>query len=282
MQWDPIIRPWANLYYYYKGLKYSPAEDDRKFKAWTGVCPQVAEVLFQKYYDPKGLPDRTRLLIVLHFMKVMPSIDEGASTFKIASRTTYSKYLWDTVEYLDDNMTEIDISNRFFPYRPNEGIFENVSLIIDGTDCPIDRPTELEDRLKYSSGRPKENTHGRYNFKYTLACQIVSGKICALLDPEPGKVADIQGLRNGEKVLIVFAEEIFLADKGYQGHWKCLSPFKGTSISPSQEAFNQVLASVRILIECVINRVKIFGVTGSRGFIVISINTRNYSISHAK
>ena len=33
----------------------------------------------------------------------------------------------------------------------------------------------------------------------------------------------------------------------------------------SEEAFNQVLASVRILVECVINRIKIFGAMGSKG-----------------
>jgi hypothetical protein len=259
------IKPWASLYLHYKGIKYSSAEEDRKFKAWTGVAPQVAEIIFRKYHDDEGLPDRSRLLIVLNFLKVMPTEDEGASSFKLNSRKTYRNYLWKAVEYLDNNMTEIDINDRFHPTIPNSGIFENVSLIVDGTDCSIDRPSELCNRLKYSNGRSKENTHGRYNLKYTIACQIISGKICAVLGPEPGRVADIEGLRRGERLLMLESKEILLADKGYQGHGQCLTPFKGTGIAPEEEAFNEVLASVRILVECVINRVKIFGAIGSRG-----------------
>jgi hypothetical protein len=259
------LRPWANLYYLYKGAKYSSGENDRKFKSWTGVSPEVAEIIFQKYKDQQGLPDRTRLLIVLNFLKNMPSEDDGSSTFKLNSRTTYRKYLWSGVEYLYQNMTEIEIHDRYNPTIPSYGIFKDVSMIVDATDCPIDRPTSLENRLNYSSGRSKENTHGRYNLKYTIACQIVTGKICAILGPEPGRISDIEGLRNGEKVLMLESNEILLADKGYQGHRNCLSPFKGSFVSPDEEAFNEVLASARILVECVIGRIKIFGALGSCG-----------------
>lgn len=274
MDWN--LKPWAILYYYYKGIKYSGSENDRRFRAWTGVCPDVAEYIFKKYVDEDNLPDRTRVLIVLNFMKNMPTEDEGATAFRIGSRTTYWNYLWKAIVYLNDNMTEIDIEERFYPSYPKSGIFENITLIVDGTDCPVDRPTKLEDRLKYSSGRSKENTHGRYNLKYTIACQVMTGKICAVLGPEPGKVSDITWLRNGENMLLLKSNEIILADKGYQGHKNCLTPFKGSGLSPSEEAFNEVLASVRILVECVINRIKIFGVFGSRGRFHCSIEKHKF------
>jgi hypothetical protein len=104
--------------------------------------------------------------------------------------------------------------------------------------------------------------------KYTVACQICTGRICYVFGPDGGSVADITSLRNGELFAIVTSRdpfEIVLADKGYQGHDKCLTPFKGKDILPQEEAFNEVLASVRILVECVNKRIKQFGVLGSRG-----------------
>lgn len=158
--------------------------------------------------------------------------------------------------------------SRFSPFVPSSGVFKNVSLIVDGTDCAVDRPSHRADRNYLSNGRHKENTYGRYNLKYTVACQVCTGKICYVFGPEGGSVADITSLRNGELVSIITSYdplEIVLADKGYQGLNSCLSPHKGRDLNPEQEAFNEVLASVRILVECVIKRIKQFGVLGNRG-----------------
>jgi hypothetical protein len=173
------ILPWANLYKFYKHMNYSPAEDHRAFKAWTGVHPLVAEEIFNKYQHP-CLPDRTRVLIVLHFLKDMPSEDEGASSFRI-TRKTYRKYLWEAVEYLDFTMHEINIEQRFSPYIPSSGIFKNVSLIVDGTDCAVDRPSHRSDRNFLSNGRHKENTYGRYNLKYTSLVKYAQEKSAMFL-----------------------------------------------------------------------------------------------------
>jgi len=34
--------------------------------------------------------------------------------------------------------------------------------------------------------------------------------------------------------------EILFVDKGYQGEAKCLTPYKGSSLPPDKEAFNEV------------------------------------------
>jgi hypothetical protein len=163
-------------------------------------------------------------------------------------------------------MDEIQLSARAYPYLPTQGIFEGVSLIIDSTDFAIPRPTFREDRNLYSSGRKKENTLGRYNIKYTIGIQPITGRICYLSNPEPGSTSDITALRNSNLCDSLSPTEILLADKGYQGHPQCLSPFKGHHLSPQEEALNEVIASVRQLVECVIGRIKSFGVLGKKRF----------------
>jgi hypothetical protein len=161
------------------------------------------------------------------------------------------------------------LNYRFLYPIPESGLFKNISLIVDGTDCPINRPINREQRELYSNGRVKENIYGRYNVKYTIACQISTGRICFVGGPDPGSQTDISSLNYGELLSQIEEEEILLCDKGYQGQPKCLTPFKKDRgkpfLSPVEEAFNEVLASVRILVECVIGRIKIFGALGSRG-----------------
>lgn len=78
---------------------------------------------------------------------------------------------------------------------------------------------------------------------------------------------DNGAVKDSSLLVYTFADsdDILLADKGYQGQPRMLTPFKGSSISPEESAFNEILASVRILVECVLKRIKNFGALGSRG-----------------
>ena len=141
---------------------------------------------------------------------------------------------------------------------------------MDGTDCPIARPSQREDRDNFSSGRKKENQYSRYNIKYTLVVQVTNGRICGVLGPHPGSLNDVTALQHSGMLEYLKAHvpmEVVLADRGYQGENGCLTPFKRGSggLRPDEEAFNEVLASVRQLVECVLKRVKDFGVLGKEG-----------------
>jgi len=245
------------------------AGDHRAFRAFTGVHPMVAEKIFMKYYHWFYLPDRSKLLMVLHYLKDMPSEDNACFTFKLGSRNTYRKWLWRVLYYLDHVMTEISYEKRFNDFVPTHGVFKGVSLIVDGTECPLDRPMTKTERLKYFSGRKKENAYSKYNLKYTVAVQVSTGRICGIVGPDIGSMSDIRAIQQSE-IAVMLQEntgepEFILGDKGYQGLHACLSPIKGSYLSPQEEAFNEVLASVRQLVECVFQRVKIFGVLGTRG-----------------
>lgn len=102
------ITPWINLYSCYVGI-YSSADDDRAFKAFAGVVPQVAEYIFLKYQHVENLATRTDLFIVLHFLKVYPTEDNASRTFQFKSRTTYRTKLWRTLSYLDVVMDEVSL-----------------------------------------------------------------------------------------------------------------------------------------------------------------------------
>jgi len=143
-------------------------------------------------------------------------------------------------------------------------------MIVDGTDCPIDTPfASKEERLRFYCGRNKDNTNSRYNLKYTIGVQVATGRIVAVLGPEPGSVHDITALRNSELIAIILSwdpYEVVLADKGYIGEPIFLTPYKATGgLSTQLTAFNEVLSSVRQIVECTIHRVKIFGVLGRCG-----------------
>ncbi len=106
-----ILQPWINLYKFYKKKSYPADENHRAFRAWTGTHPFVAEKIFRKYKNYSFLPNRSRILIVLNYLKTMPT-EEGSSQFGI-SRKTYRKYVWQSLFYLEYIMTEINTDNRY-------------------------------------------------------------------------------------------------------------------------------------------------------------------------
>jgi len=250
--------------------RYSRSENDWAFRAFTGVCPEVAEFVFIKYKHYSELPTRFVLLIVLHFMKTMPSEDNASHVFSIC-RNTYRDKLWRAITHLNLVMSEINIEERLEDLACSKGIFQNVQIIVDGTDCPIFTPGSKPERLKHKSGRKKDNLASAYNLKYTIGVHIRTGRILCVFGPTPGAVHDITAIRDTELIAYVINKdptELILADKGYLGEPIFVHPYKsnrGHNLTPEEEAFNTVLASVRQIVECSIQQLKIFGVLGRSG-----------------
>lgn len=93
-------------------------------------------------------------------------------------------------------------------------------------------------------------------------------------------MTDIAALKDSSLLVYTFADsdDILLADKGYQGQPRVLTPFKGSSILPEEAAFNDILSAVRILVECVLKRVKNFGALGSRGRFHSNDHEKHYAV----
>ncbi len=237
----------------------------------------MAESLFLDYQHQLFLPTRDVLFIVLHFLKSFESEDDASGRFHFGSRNTYRQILWKAVFYLDTTMNEVSLDDRLYDYIPssNVPIFNRVTMIIDGTQCPIYCPngnnTTKEERIEYFSGRSKDNTYSRYNLNYTVGVHIKSGKIVYIGGPHKGKVNDIECVRREGligKILSKDPYELVLADKGYIGEPIFITPIKkpiNGFLTDAECGYNRVIASVRQLVECVLHRLKIWGCLGKNG-----------------
>ena len=106
---------WVNLYNQFVG-PYNDYDDERCFRAFTGVPVAVAETIYQRYHDPVYLSRRTDLLMLLNYLKDYPTEDNGRAQFNFKTRTTYRLKISNLLEYLDFTMSEIYLDRRYSLY----------------------------------------------------------------------------------------------------------------------------------------------------------------------
>lgn len=78
--------------------------------------------------------------------------------------------------------------------------------------------------------------------------------------PLPGSVHDLTITRLGGLLDLLLDHEFVLADKGYIGEFKIITPFKGKPVNllPVQLEINLWLGSIRWLVEHILLRIKTF------------------------
>jgi hypothetical protein len=249
---------------------YSSTDNERDFRAATGVHPEVAEAIFIRYGSDSIFSTRKRLFLAFYYLKVYPTESRAYLLFRYKTRTTYRKHLWETLIFLDGVVKEVYIEKRFEGPIAQQGLFEGIKLVIDGTDIPIERPnkdfedsaTQVWRRKLYYSGRDKENSRSKYCLK--VGVQVSTGQICFIDGPRPGSMSDITALRQSGLLSLIRSQnldEVVSADKGYidKNVPNILTPVKKPprqSLTPEQDAFNQIISSVRIIVERSIGRIK--------------------------
>jgi len=280
---------WIQLYENYTNSRYRRETDDRAFKAYAGVPIAVAESIFLDYQHPTYLPNRSVLLLVLHFLKVFPSEDNGTAEFKFGSRNTYRKYLWNAIFYLDSVMNEIALESRFDASLVDYSsipIFNRVFMVVDGTQCPIRCPTSWNDTKRFRMefhGHVKSSATSYYNINYTVGVSARTGKIVYVGGPHKGKSHDLRNVQNEGLIAIILKKnpyELVLSDTGYIGEPVFLTPHKRKPnqevLSPKDLRENKVISSVRQIVECTLSRIKCFGVLGSKGKWKLQKNLRKH------
>lgn len=134
------------------------------------------------------------------------------------------------------------------------------TLLIDATEQPIERP--LRGQRRFYSGKKK---------RHTLKTEVQvteAGRIVALSKPFPGALHDIEVRRRGPPLS---AWSRAYVDSGYQGlqkhHAQTELPYKrrkGQPLSEDEKEYNRALSRIRVKVENVIRRLKVFRVLGER------------------
>lgn len=135
-----------------------------------------------------------------------------------------------------------------------------LSLLVDVTEQPIQRPQSKKNRKKYYSGKKKAHTQ-----KIEIS-MTDKGKIINISKSTPGRVHDIQIRRHGSK-LPPNAHKY--ADLGYQGWQKESNQMhlphkkpKGGKLTPQQKLSNKNHSKIRIVVEHKFAQLKKFRILG--------------------
>jgi len=160
---------------------------------------------------------------------------------------TYSTWIWRVIEVLNVHIHMIDINDRF--------IFGNkiCNMIIDATDCPIQRSSNKQIQRIYYSGYKK-----RHLVKYEVGVQIDAGFFVWIAGPAPGSVPDIELTRRSGLLQQLLPGEYYLADKAYQGENLSWTPIKKPH--GDEWKYNSALSSIRETVEHANARLKFLNI----------------------
>lgn len=237
----------------------------RVFRDLFGMHPEsIANIAHEILDNASKVRD---LLMTLHYLKCYPLVHVGSLQWGLHHRT-YMNRILEMLHLIDGNLT-IELSDRkYHPPLSNRGLFAGIHLIVDGTVCPINRPSNTEDMLYHLSGK-----HKSVCIKYEVGVNVVTGEIVWVGGPIGGSVHDMLLLRMGGLLDRMEPGEKMLADKGYVGEDesdKILTPTKRDrgmeerDLPVEVQLRNRKIQNVRVLVEHSIGRIKRFSILRDR------------------
>ena len=241
---------------YWKARKLSA----RKFKRFCGVERKTFRLMVrlvkaqQKFKKKPGCPSKLvvedQILIALQYWREYRTYFHISLDWKVSESTVFR---------LVRKIENILIKSRKFSLPGKKKLLDAYLdedlILIDVMESPIERPTRYQKR--FYSGKQKH---------HTLKTQVVFGQksnqiIC--LAHSKGKIHDFKLFKNSQTKFNQFIKVI--ADKGYQGiakfHIFSETPIKKSKkkkLTKDQKKYNRELNRVRIAIEHVNRRLKIF------------------------
>lgn len=139
-------------------------------------------------------------------------------------------------------------------------VLEEMELIVDSCEQPIQRPGEYEEQKKFYSGKKKNHTLKNQFIVTPKGQEIVDIRV-----GEPGVTSDINIWRTSQSEFRLTQK--FKGDKAYIGDPQIETPHKkrkNQELSAKEQEENRQKASQRIFVEHVIRLVKIFRVAQER------------------
>ena len=247
---------------YWQAIKLS----SRKFKRLTGVKRQTFRLMVRlvkaqqkqkkKLGRPSSLIIEDQVLVTLQYWREYRTYFHISKDWKIAEST---------VCRLVRKIENILIQSRKFSLPGKKSLLENSLdeklILMDVMESPIERPKKHQKR--FYSGKQGE---------HTLKTQVVFGEktekiICRAHDK--GRTHDFKLFK---KTNLRFHQLLrVIADKGYQGitkfHENSETPIKkprGEKLTKEQKKYNRQLNRLRIAVEHINRRLKIFKILSYR------------------
>ena len=238
----------------------------RKFKRFCGVKRQTFRLMVrlvkgqQKLKKKAGSPSKLiiedQVLVTLQYWREYRTYFHIAQDWKVSESTVFR---------IVRKVENILIKSRKFSLPGKKNLLDSSQseklILMDVMESPIERPQKYQKR--FYSGKQGE---------HTLKTQVVfgqkTGKIICLAH-ERGKTHDFKLFKNSDvkfhKLLKV------IADKGYQGiakiHELSETPIKkprGEKLTKDQKKYNRQLNQLRVVVEHVNRRLKIFKILSNR------------------
>jgi hypothetical protein len=262
-----MVKVEAKITYRNLTMEYSKARklSANRFKRLTGVqkrtFKQMVELVKNEEKKKKkpGCPCKLRIedqvLMTLQYLR------EYRTQYHIGTDWGVSE---STVCRITQKIENILIRSGVFSLPGKKELrqkeIEEKVVAMDVTESPIEKPKE--NQKNYYSGKKKEHT-----LKTQLIIDLKSKKIICLASGK-GRVHDFKlfqnsGVRVGDLIKII-------ADKGYQGiakiHKLSETPIKrkkGKKLSKEEKQYNRLLNRLRVVVEHVNRRLKIFRILSS-------------------
>jgi hypothetical protein len=130
-------------------------------------------------------------------------------------------------------------------------------MIIDGTECPINRPQNSHLQKVYYSGKSRTS----HSVNYQVGISLINPQLVWCSGPEPGSVHDLTAARRSGLFRRLLRGERVLGDMGYMGHPRTVTPLKKNCkrFSASYRIwFNKLLGKLRVRVEHILHRIKVF------------------------
>jgi hypothetical protein len=258
-------------------MKYEEARTrPRVFQQLTGMKIEEfdkLEAAFEKAYDederrhpenragrkPVLLTGQDKLFFILFYLRHYPTQDVLGFLFGI-SQGQANHWIHRLTPIVNKALGE----GQELPGRKAEDCeaflqeCPELTFIIDGTDRPIRRPQDGEERRKNYSGKKKRHTK-----KNIVVTEMATGEVLGLGATQPGSKHD-KACADEENYTFPSGSTLF-QDTGFQGYApegaSIEQPTKkprGKELSPEQKEENREISGMRVLIEHSIGGMKIF------------------------
>ena len=219
---------------------------------------------------PPKLTIADQIILTLVYLHNLPTFQMLGVQFGIGESTAnYIFHRW--VKILRDLLPASVLEQVKKNDDERAWVLENlndIELIVDSYDQPIQRPTDNEEQKKNYSGKQKRHT------KKNQVIVMPSGKeIVDVVVGETGATADINIWRKQRASLE--KSQKFQGDKAYVGEPLINTPHKKPRqgvLTPAQERANKSKAQKRIFVEHLIRLLKIWRVASER----FRLKAKNY------